>query len=65
MKELIVDGETGIVQSSLTNTYLRMKDIKLCVRAKDQHARYIERRGALLRDQVHLQLVSKPEGSHI
>ena len=52
-RELIVDGETGIVKSHLTTQYLARKGIKLHVRAKDQHARFIERRGALLRDTIH------------
>jgi hypothetical protein len=52
-KELITDGETGIVASEATNQYLHRKGIKLHQRAKDQHARYIERRGALLRDAIH------------
>ena len=53
MKELFIDGETGIVASDLSNTYLRRQSIQLRVRAKDQHARFIERRGARLRDQIH------------
>ena len=53
MKELILDGESGIVVSEVTNTYLRRHGIELRGRAKDQHARYVERRGALLRDTVH------------
>ncbi len=53
-KELIVDGESGITQSEKALQYLRRRGIKLHVRAKDQHARYIERRGALLRDTIHL-----------
>ena len=52
-KELITDGESGIVASDATNQYLHRKGIKLHQRAKDQHARYIERRGALLRDAIH------------
>ena len=53
MKELILDGESGIVVSELTNTYLRRHGIQLRPRAKYQHARYVERRGALLRDTIH------------
>ena len=52
-RELITDGETGIVMSNSTNEYLSRKGIKLHPRGKDQHARYIERRGALLRDTIH------------
>ena len=53
MRELITDGESGIVTSDKTKAWLSRKGIKLCPRGKDQHARFIERRGALLRDQVH------------
>jgi hypothetical protein len=52
-KELIIDGESGIAASDMTNQYLHRKGIKLHQRAKDQHARHIERRGALLRDTIH------------
>ena len=53
MKELITDSEGGIVLSDKTTQYLARKGIKLCPRGKDQHARYVERRGALLRDTIH------------
>ena len=53
MKELSIDGESGIVVSETTNTYLRRQGIELRPRAKDQHARYVERRGDLLRDTIH------------
>ena len=53
MKELITDCEGGIVLSDRMKQYLARKSIKLCPRGKDQHARYIERRGALLRDAIH------------
>ena len=46
-KELIVDGEAGIARSDYTNQYLARKGVRLHVRGKDQHARFIERRGAL------------------
>ena len=52
-KELILDGESGISLSEITESYLHRKGIKLHTRGKDQHARYIERRGALLRDTIH------------
>ena len=52
-KELITDCEGGIVLSDKTKQYLARKGIKLCPRGKDQHARYIERRGTLLRDVIH------------
>ena len=53
MAELVGDGESGIVRSALTQEYLRRKGIKSTPRAKEQHARVAERRGALLRDCVH------------
>ena len=53
LKELITDGETGIVASQRTSEFLSRRGVKLHVRGKDQHARYIERRGALLRDCIH------------
>ena len=52
-KELIVDGERGIVIATATKEYLARKGIKLHERAPQQHARVIERRGALLRDSIH------------
>ena len=52
-RELITDGESGIVVSQRTHEFLARKGIKLHPRGKDQHARYIERRGALLRDTIH------------
>ena len=52
-EELIVDGESGIVISAKTTAYLARKGTKLHTRAKDQHARFVERRGALLRDTIH------------
>ena len=51
-KELITDGESGITRSESTNRYLARKGIRLHVRGKEQHARFIERRGALLRDAI-------------
>ena len=53
MKELILDGESGISRSEYTNQYLARKGVCLQVRGKDQHARFIERRGALFRDTIH------------
>ena len=50
MKELIVDGERSISESAESAEYLRRKGITEIVRAPGQHAGFIERRGALLRD---------------
>ena len=52
-KELITDSESGIALSHKTTEYLARQGTKLHPRGKDQHARYIERRGALLRDTIH------------
>ena len=52
-KELITDGESGIVVAQKTTEYLARRGIKLHVRGKDQHARHVERRGALLRETIH------------
>ena len=48
-QELIIDGETGVTQSQVMDREFKARGIKLTVRAVSQHARYIERRGALLR----------------
>ena len=53
MNELITDGESGIVRSEKFRKEMGRLGIKLHPRGKDQHAWFIERRGALLRDQVH------------
>ena len=54
MQELIVDGERGVAQSQTYQNELKARGIKLNVRAPNQHARYIERRGALLRQSLHV-----------
>ena len=51
--ELISDSETGIKLSDAIQKYLNRKGIKFNPRGKDQHTRYIERRGQVLRDQLH------------
>ena len=53
MKELIADGESGIAASEKCQTLLERNGILCHVRAKDQHARYAERRGELLRQVIH------------
>ena len=50
MKELIVDGETALAKGWESREYFARKGIKEIVRASGQHARFIERRGALLRE---------------
>jgi len=54
MTELITDGESGVVESTTFQNELKARGIKLQVRAPQQHARYIERRGALLRHGMHV-----------
>jgi hypothetical protein len=54
MKELVADGEAGWAKSGLAHAYYERHGITLNVRAKEQHARFIERRGALLRHTLHL-----------
>ena len=53
MKELIMDGETAIAEPLSSGLFLARQGITYVPRAPDQHARYIERRGAILRDQIH------------
>ena len=53
MRELIMDCESGVAKSSTTQEYLKRHGIKFVPRAPSQHARVIERRGALLRDTIH------------
>ena len=52
-KELIVDGETAIVRHWESHIYFDQKGIKVHMRAPNQHARFIERRGSILRDMLH------------
>ena len=54
MEELIVDGESGVVKSEVFAGELKARGIKLKPRAPQQHARYIERRGAILRHSMHV-----------
>ena len=53
MKELIIDGETAIAQGWESKEYFARKSIKVTIRASGQHARFVERRGALLRESLH------------
>ena len=52
-RELISDGESGIVSAEQCQAFLRHQGIKLHTKAPNQHAHYIERRGKLLRDVLH------------
>jgi hypothetical protein len=53
MQELIIDGESGVTTSTIMENELKARGIKLNVRAVKQHANYIERRGAILRQSMH------------
>jgi hypothetical protein len=53
MKQLCVDGESGVCASAWFKDELKARQIELKPRAPGQHARYIERRTALLRKQLH------------
>ena len=52
MNSFIVDGEKGMTSEEFHNR-LKARGIKLEIRAVQQHARYIERRGAILRLALH------------
>ena len=52
-KELITDGESGLVVGHAALEYIARHGTQLHPRGQDQHARYAERRGALLRDTMH------------
>ncbi len=53
MTVLVVDGERGIVKDHETKAFCLAHGITVQERAPDQHARIVERRGALLRDATH------------
>ena len=53
MRELIMDGESGIAASARAGSFLSRLGIEFIPRAPQQHARIVERRGALFRDVVH------------
>lgn len=51
MQQLISDGELGLTNPA--EARLRRLGITLKVRAPGQHARFVERRGAILRTTMH------------
>ena len=53
MTQLIADGETGLWREDVANR-IRRQGIELKLRSPQQHARYIERRGAILRVSLHV-----------
>ena len=48
-----MDMETAFAKSEKVKAYLKTKGITPVPRAPEQHARYIERRGALVRECIH------------
>ena len=63
-KELIMDGEAGIQLSHSSQQAFMEKGVKLHMRAKNMHARYIERRGELFREAIH-KIVTDLEKRHL
>ena len=53
MRELIMDGESGVAASARFGSCLSRLGIKFVPRVPQQHARIVERRGALFRDVTH------------
>ena len=53
MRELIMDGGSGVASSARTGSFLSRLGIEFIPRAPQQHARIVERRGALFRDVIH------------
>ena len=53
MRELIMNGGNGIAASARAGSFLSRLGIKFIPRAPQQHARIVERRGALFRDVIH------------
>ena len=53
MKELIMDGESGVAKSEKCKTYLLRKGIKYVPRARGQQVPHIDRRGEMVRQQIH------------
>lgn len=53
MRTLVTDPESGLNTANAT-AHLKRLGTNLKVRGKDQHARYIERRGAILRHALHV-----------
>ena len=52
-QQLVTDSEAGLTSPGAEARLKRM-GVNLKVRGKDQHARYIERRGAILRHAMHV-----------
>ena len=53
MQQLIADGETGLWSDAIAQR-IKRQGIEMKLRAPQQHARYIERRGAILRATLHV-----------
>ena len=53
-KTFVIDGETSLSQGEKSKQYFQRIGTQLHVRAPNQHARFIERRGAILRHCMHV-----------
>ena len=53
MESLITDPESGL-STPTAEAELKRLGVSIKVRGKDQHARYVERRGAVLRHALHV-----------
>ena len=53
MQTLVSDPEAGL-NTETADAHLKRQGVTLKIRGKDQHARYIERRGAILRQALHV-----------
>ncbi|CAE7222318.1 unnamed protein product [Symbiodinium sp. CCMP2592] len=53
MQQLIADGESGLWSEAVASR-LKRQGVELKLRAPQQHARFIERRGAILRATLHV-----------
>ena len=52
MRELNMDGESGVAASARAGSFLTRLDTKCTPRAPHQHVRIVERRGKLFRDVI-------------
>ena len=53
MREISMDGESGVAASARAGSFLSRLGIKFIPRAQQRHAIIVERRGALFRDVIH------------
>ena len=63
MKKLVFDGESSLRVATQMHDYYHKHTIEACPRAKGQQIAIVDRRIALLRDQLHLCLDQKARGT--